>query len=321
MHAMMPLLKETDFPAIKRSALDIIQINLGYKCNLACLHCHVNASPKRKEMMDKETIDLIFDYADKTGAKIFDVTGGAPEMNPHFKYLVKRATENGIKMIDRCNLTIMEEDGYEDIAEFLAEHKVEIVASLPCYSEDNVDAQRGDGVFQSSIRVLQKLNKLGYGSDNSDLSLNLVYNPVGASLPPEQEGLQAAYKSRLFDDFGIQFNQLFTIANMPIARFGSTLVTQGKFENYMDLLKGSYSESNLEGVMCKSLISVDYQGYVYDCDFHQMLNLPLGATSHQAKTHLRELFNQTLENKNITIADHCYGCTAGQGSSCGGALS
>lgn len=320
MHAMMPLLKETDFPPIQRNKLEIIQINLGYKCNLACLHCHVNASPKRKEMMDKETIDLIFDYAEKTGASTFDVTGGAPEMNPHFTYLVERATQNGISMIDRCNLTVMEEPGYEDTPEFLAKHKVEIVASLPCYTEDNVDAQRGDGVFQSSIRVLQKLNALGYGIEGSDLSLNLVYNPVGPSLPPEQEGLQAAYKERLYKDFGIQFGQLFTIANMPIARFGSTLVSKGEFEPYMNLLKGSYSESNLENVMCKSLVSIDYQGYVYDCDFHQMLNLPLGI-SNKPKTHIKDLFTQAMQGGKITIADHCYGCTAGQGSSCGGALS
>ena len=317
---MMPLLKETDFPAIQRNKLEIIQINLGYKCNLACLHCHVNASPKRTELMDKETIDLIFDFADKTGASTFDVTGGAPEMNPHFKYLVERAKSNGLHIIDRCNLTVMEEPGYEDIGEFLAKHQVEIVASLPCYSEDNVDAQRGDGVFQSSIRVLQQLNKLGYGLDDSGLTLNLVYNPVGPSLPPGQEGLQQAYKERLYNDFGIQFNQLFTIANMPIARFGSTLVTKGEFDNYMSLLKNAYSESNLDNVMCKSLISIDYQGYVYDCDFHQMLNLPMGATN-KVKTHLRDLFKKALTGQNITIADHCYGCTAGQGSSCGGALS
>ncbi len=319
MHAMMPLLKDTDFPVIKRKRLDTLQINLGYKCNLACLHCHVNASPKRTELMDKETIDLIFDYAEQVQAKTFDVTGGAPEMNPHFKYLVEKATSKGIKMIDRCNLTIMEEPGYEDIAEFLAKHKVEIVASLPCYTEDNVDAQRGDGVFQGSIRVLQKLNKLGYGIEGSGLELNLVYNPVGASLPPSQDTLQKDYKEHLNKHFGIQFNQLFTIANMPIARFGSTLVSKGKFDDYMKLLKSSHSDDNVDSVMCKSLVSIDYQGYVYDCDFHQMLNLPLGITN-KPKTHLSDLFKTDTEGKNITIADHCYGCTAGQGSSCGGAL-
>lgn len=319
MHKMLPLLEKTDFPAIRRSQLQTLQVNLGYKCNQSCYHCHVNSSPRRKEMMDKPTIDLVLEFLQHSGAQTIDMTGGAPEMNTHFKYLVSRASKMGVQVIDRCNLTILEEPGYEDMAGFLAENKVDIVASLPCYLEDNVDEQRGDGVFQASLAGLKQLNDLGYGQSNSGLTLNLVYNPVGAFLPPDQAGLESTYKTQLKSRYDIEFNNLYTITNMPIARFGSTLVEKGELGHYMNLLKDNYNPSSLPEVMCRSTISVSYQGYVYDCDFNQMLNIPFGAGDSQL-THLSDIHAAHLNNKNISIADHCYGCTAGQGSSCGGAL-
>lgn len=320
MHAMFPRLKQTDFPTLTRDALTTLQINLGYLCNQTCLHCHVNAGPKRKELMEKETVDLLLRYIDEHGVEMIDLTGGAPEMNPHFRYLVSEARKRGVTVMDRCNLTILSEPGYDGLAEFLADNHVQVVASLPCYLEDNVDAQRGKGVFGRSIDGLQKLNSLGYGKEGSGLNLSLVYNPQGPSLPPGQVELQAAYKQHLHEQFGIVFNQLFTIANMPIQRFGSTLISKGQFGPYMETLKNAYREENHAAVMCRSLISVDWQGYVYDCDFNQMLEMPLAA-SEKTQPHLRDLFAKDLSGKPIAIADHCYGCTAGQGSSCGGALS
>lgn len=319
MHKMLPLLEKTDFPAIRRTQLNTLQVNLGYKCNQACYHCHVNSSPRRKEMMDLETIDLVLDFLQRSGAQTIDMTGGAPEMNKHFKHLVSHASEMGVQVIDRCNLTILEEPGYEDMAAFLAQHKVDIVASLPCYLEDNVDEQRGDGVFQASLAGLKQLNDLGYGKAESGLSLNLVYNPVGAFLPPSQMELEATYKKELKSRYDIEFNSLFTITNMPIARFGSTLVEQGELEHYMNLLKDNYNANSLKDVMCRNTISVSYQGYVFDCDFNQMLAIPFGASDKQ-RVHLSELNSEELAGKPISIANHCYGCTAGQGSSCGGAL-
>ena len=319
MHKMLPLLEKTDFPAIHRSQLSTLQVNLGYKCNQACYHCHVNSSPRRKEMMDRETIDLVLNFLQHSSAQTIDMTGGAPEMNENFKYLVSRASQLGVQIIDRCNLTILEEPGYEDMALFLAQHKVDIVASLPCYLEDNVDEQRGDGVFQASLAGLKQLNELGYGKVGTGLSLNLVYNPVGAFLPPSQRDLEKTYKKELKSRYGIEFNNLFTITNMPIARFGSTLVAQGELEQYMNLLKDNYNTSSLKEVMCRNTISVSYQGYVYDCDFNQMLNIPFGAGDKHL-THLSDINVAELNNKSISIANHCYGCTAGQGSSCGGAL-
>jgi len=319
MHATLPLLKQSDFPAIRRDRLDTLQVNLGYLCNQTCLHCHVNAGPRRKEIMTKETVQTVLEYLTAQKIRTLDLTGGAPEMNPHFCYLVKQARALGVHVIDRCNLTILEEEGYRHMSAFLAQNGVEVVASLPCYLSDNVDAQRGKGVFETSLRALRRLNELGYGIEGSGLTLTLVYNPQGASLPPSQKELEAAYKRELHIRYGIVFNQLFTITNMPIQRFGSTLISRGEFASYMQLLKESYSEDNLPGVMCKSLISIDWQGYVYDCDFNQMLNLPL---SHEQgkRTHLSELMQQDLTGRPITVMDHCYGCTAGQGSSCGGAL-
>jgi len=320
MHATLPLLEKTDFPAIARSAVKTLQVNLGYKCNQQCLHCHVDASPRRTEMMSTENINEVIKCLSSGQIETLDITGGAPELHPEFKRLVERAREMGIHVMDRCNLTILNETEQEGLAEFLAAHQVEVIASLPCYSQENVDGQRGKGVFEGSIGGIKKLNELGYAQSSSDLVLNLVYNPTGPFLPPSQAELQADYKNKLQQEFGVQFNNLFTITNMPIKRFGSTLISKGEFDDYMQLLKSSYSEENLQTVMCRDLISIDWQGYCYDCDFNQMLNLPMCLNGKQ-KTHISELKLEQLENNPIIIADHCYGCTAGQGSSCGGALS
>lgn len=316
MHSVVHLLKSTSFPALKRLNLETLQVNLGYLCNQSCTHCHVNAGPNRKELMDEVQVDLLIGLLNQGWVKKLDLTGGAPEMNPLFKKLVSAARKAGVHVIDRCNLTILEEPGYEDLAQFLADHEVEIFASLPCYLEDNVDKQRGKGVFDASISGLQKLNALGYGKH---LSLNLVFNPQGPSLPPPQEALEKDYKAVLFDKFGIVFNKLVTITNMPIARFGSTLVSKGTFDTYMNTLKGAYREANLDAVMCKSLVSVDYQGVLYDCDFNQQLNWPVRNAQGAALT-LSDLNQSALQDIEIVVGDHCYGCTAGQGSSCGGAL-
>jgi len=316
-----PLLMVSDFPAIRRNKLQILQVNLGYTCNLSCTHCHVNAGPQRTEQMDKANIDLIIQILAQHKIETLDLTGGAPELNPHFRYLVEQARALDVHVIDRCNLTILQEPEQEDLAQFLADQQVEVVASLPCYSQENVDAQRGKGVFDSSIEGLLKLNKLGFGIEGSGLNLNLVYNPGGAFLPPGQVELQAAYKEKLAADFGIEFNNLFTITNMPISRFGAVLLAKGEFNEYMNLLKDSYSPANLEGVMCKNTVSVDWQGNLYDCDFNQMLDMPLKTDAeHQSVYTLHDLLESDLNGKSIVVADHCYGCTAGQGSSCGGAL-
>lgn len=319
MHATLPLLVETDFPAIKRESLETLQVNLGYLCNQQCLHCHVDSSPKRKENMSFSTVEMVINLLSAQKIKTLDLTGGAPEMNPNFRYLVKEARALGIHVIDRCNLTILEEPGQEDLAEFLTTQQVEVVASLPCYSEENVDKQRGKGVFNGSIQGLKKLNERGYGKEGSGLRLNLVYNPIGPYLSPSQSELQADYKQKLKADFGIVFNQLFTITNMPIKRFGSTLISKGNFEEYMQLLKDNYSIDNLNAVMCRSTVSVDWQGYLYDCDFNQMLSLPM-KDNIGSRLHIKDLIKKALIGMPIVIADHCYGCTAGQGSSCGGAL-
>jgi len=285
MHATLPLLKDSDFPTITRRKLSTLQANLGYQCNQTCLHCHVNAGPKRKEVMDRATINSLLEVLENSTANTLDLTGGAPELNPHFHYLVSEANRLGAHIIDRCNLTILSEPGQEGLAEFLSEQYVEVVASMPCYLEENVNAQRGDGVFQRSLEGLQKLNKLGYGKPGSGLTLNLVYNPQGPSLPPPQASLEQDYKTHLQKEYGIQFNQLLTITNMPIQRFGSTLVSKGIFRKYMQLLKSSYSEHNLHGVMCRDIVSIDWQGYIYDCDFNQMLNLPMQLNNKPRASH------------------------------------
>jgi radical SAM/Cys-rich protein len=316
MHATLPLMRQYGFPAIRRARLETLQVNLGYKCNQSCVHCHVNAGPNRTEMMSREVISDVLTYAATACIKTLDITGGAPELHPHFRELVTRARELGVHVIDRCNLTILEEPGEEDLAAFLAQHEVEITASLPCYTEELVDRQRGKGVYEKSIRALQKLNSMGYGSR---LALNLVYNPQGPSLPPAQDKLEADYKRILRETHGVVFNRLFALANMPIQRFGSTLVSKGQFNDYMRLLHEAHRDENLQTVMCRTLLSVDWEGYVYDCDFNQMLGLPLG-TKEKQRPKLAELIGRELAGNPIAVRDHCYGCTAGQGSSCGGAL-
>ena len=315
MHDVYPLLEKTNFPSIFRDKLHTLQINLGYKCNQSCLHCHVNAGPKRKEMMDIVTIDHILHFIKKSNIKNIDLTGGAPELNDNFKYLITKAKELNCHIIDRCNLTIMLEPNKEYLFELFRENNIEVVASLPCYQENNVNKQRGKGVFKKSIEVIQKLNLLGYGTNNN-LKINLVYNPQGPFLPPQQGVLEKKYKSILKKDYNIVFNNLYTITNMPIARFGSALVSENKFSSYMDLLKDSFNKDALKNLMCKTLISIDYKGYVYDCDFNQMLNIN---TNGIRKTHITDLQNDIMSKK-INTADHCYGCTAGSGSSCGGIL-
>ena len=317
MHDTLPLFGPTTFPSISRNSLEILQINIGLRCNLACLHCHTNSNTYRKEAMSDETIQHVIDFLESAKIGTLDITGGAPELHPLFRELVVKAKSLGVLVMDRCNLTVLEEPGYTDLYQFLAENEVEIVASLPCYTESNVDQQRGKGVFDTSINVLQKLNSLGYGKSESHLKLNLVYNPVGPFLPPSQAELEITYKKELSDNFGIEFDQLFTLTNMPIKRFGNTLVSKGQFDEYMGLLINAHQDKNTDNVMCRSLLSVDWQGYVYDCDFNQMLGLPM---ENSQKTHLSELLNSDLYGRKINVRNHCYGCTAGQGSSCGGAL-
>ncbi len=317
MHDTWPLLQHSDFPAIERGKVTTLQLNLGYLCNLSCIHCHVNAGPRRTEMMDEDTMGLALDVARHLGVETLDLTGGSPEMNPRFRWLVEQARAQGLHVMDRLNPTIMGEPGYEWVGEFLAQHEVEVVASLPCYSQDNVDEQRGNGVFESSIKALRELNALGYGQPGGALTLNLVYNPNGAFLPPEQLALEAQYRQLLGDNFGIVFNHLFALANMPIQRYGSWLLSKGHFATYMATLRDAHRDENIASVMCRSSVSVDYNGNLYDCDFNQMLKLPLGGRGQD--THLRDLLGSELPSA-IGVAGHCYGCTAGQGSSCGGAL-
>lgn len=315
------LKSHTEFPALRRAALDILQVNLGYVCNQSCTHCHVNAGPNRTETMPLALIDLVVEACQVLGVKTLDLTGGAPELNAHFRDLVVRATQQGVQVIDRCNLTVLKEPGQEDLAAFLAAHQVKVVASLPCYSRDNVDKQRGKGVFNDSIEGLKILNALGYGQEGSGLGLDLVYNPGGPFLPPSQAKLEADYKQHLRDDFGIVFNRLLTLANMPISRFGAVLLSQGQFASYMQLLKDNYAAGNVAGVMCRTTLSVDWLGYLFDCDFNQMLDIPLKLDNSNARVHLRDVMRRSLQGNGIEVADHCFGCTAGQGSSCGGALS
>jgi radical SAM/Cys-rich protein len=319
MHATLPLLAATDFPPLRRRRLDTLQVNLGYVCNQTCLHCHVNAGPTRTEAMSAETARQVMDFLRASGAGTLDLTGGAPELNANFRAMVAEARSLGARVIDRCNLTILFEPGEEDLAEFLAAHGVDIVASLPCYTPELVDRQRGKGVYETSIAAIRRLNALGYARAGSGLTLDLVYNPQGASLPPPQAKLEADYKRILGEQFGVAFDRLYTIANMPIQRFGSMLVSKGQFNAYMALLRGAHRDENLDAVMCRSLVSIDWRGYLYDCDFNQMLGLPL-AVAGRARPHIADVLDRDLEGNPIVVRDHCYGCTAGQGSSCGGAL-
>ena len=318
MHATLPLLASTDFPPLARARLETLQVNLGYVCNQTCVHCHVNAGPTRTEAMTAETAAQVLEYLAASGATTLDLTGGAPELNPNFRPLVRAARERAIKVIDRCNLTVLLEPGQEDLAGFLAAHQVAIVASLPCYTPELVDRQRGKGVYQKSLEALRLLNSLGYGREGGALAIDLVYNPQGASLPPPQAKLQADYK-RILGERGIVFNRLLTLANMPIQRFGSMLISKGTFGAYMDLLRSAHRDENVASVMCRSLVSVDWQGYLYDCDFNQMLGLPLRVKG-RPRAHVKDAVARGLDGNPIVVRDHCYGCTAGQGSSCGGAL-
>ena len=313
----LEFLKNTDFPSIYRTGLETLQLNLGYLCNQQCLHCHVDASPRRTELMSEKVIDAVIQFVHEHKIKTLDLTGGAPEMNPYFRKLVLAVKSLNVHIIDRCNLTILEEPSYEWLADFLAENNVEVVASMPCYLEKNVDAQRGKDVFKNSIKGLKRLNALGYGKNNQ-LKLNLVFNPQGANLPPPQSSLEQDYKKQLMNNYGIEFNHLFTITNMPIKRFGSTLLSKGQFDDYMNMLKNSYDEGNLDGLMCRTQISVDWQGNVHDCDFNQMLNLK--SVFNKGKVNLVDLMGFDFNQSPIVVMEHCYGCTAGQGSSCGGAL-
>ena len=319
MHPTLDLLKGIEFPPIARTRLETLQVNLGYRCNQSCVHCHVAAGPTRTEAMPRQMIDTVLAFLALHKVPALDLTGGAPELNTHFRFLVRSARALGVQVIDRCNLTILEELGQEGLGAFLAENQVAVVASLPCHLEENVDRQRGKGVFASSLRGLQCLNALGYGREGSGLSLDLVFNPQGPVLPPPQQELEAVYKRELRERHGIEFNRLLTLANMPIQRFGSLLVSKGQFAPYMDLLKGAHRDANLEGVMCRSLISIDWQGYAYDCDFNQMLDIPLILGQRQ-RPHLSDLLHEDMTGHPIQVAGHCHGCTAGQGSSCQGAL-
>lgn len=302
---------------LHRSKPQILQLNTGRLCNLTCVHCHVNAGPGRKEIITRETVDRVLDWLRPTDIDCIDLTGGTPEMVPEFRYLVEAVRAMGKRVMVRCNLTILNEPGYEWVADFHANNKVEIVASMPCYSPENVNAQRGEGVFDSSIRALKALNRLGYGSDPS-LPLNLVYNPNGAKLPPPQAELEADYKREMREHFGIVFNQLYAITNMPVARFTSYLKRNGHYEDYLQLLRESFNPASVEGLMCRDTLSVDWQGQVFDCDFNQQMQM------HPAKDgQARLLWDLDLDEwmqMPIRTAAHCFGCTAGQGSSCGGAV-
>ncbi len=316
-----PLLEPIPFPAIRRRGVTTLQVNLGYRCNQSCVHCHVNAGPNRTEEMSGETIDLVIDVLARRRIATLDITGGAPELNPHFRRLARAARALGVRVIDRCNLTVLLLPEQAGLAEFLAREQVEITASLPCYLEKNVDQQRGKGVFAASLQALRCLNALGYGREGSGLVLNLVYNPQGAILPPPQAGLEADYRRVLGETYGVRFNSLFTLANMPIQRFGAILIARGEFDSYVALLRSAHRDDNLAGVMCRDLVSVDWRGCLYDCDFNQMLDLPLSADEHDGdRPHLSVLLDEGFASHPIRVAGHCFGCTAGQGSSCGGAL-
>jgi len=307
--------------SLRRGRPEILQVNVGKLCNLICVHCHVNAGPKRKEIMTRETIDQILDWLVKTNILTVDLTGGAPEMIPDFRYFIERVKrlQPSRHIIDRCNLTILVERGYEDIASFLANHKVEIIASMPCYSPQNVNAQRGEGVFEGSIAALQLLNSLGYGTD-SDLPLHLVHNPVGAFLPASQAELETDYKRELKKHFGIVFNNLYTLANLPIGRFASYLRHNNKLDEYMELLIQAFNPATIDGLMCRNTISVGWRGEVYDCDFNQQLGLQWSRNGGSKPLFLWEIDPDLLEGREIITGDHCFGCTAGAGSSCGGAI-
>ncbi|MBM2804260.1 MAG: radical protein [Deltaproteobacteria bacterium] len=304
---------------LKRRAIDALQVNLGRYCNLACIHCHVEAGPARTEMMSRENVDAVLSFLQSTSIPTLDITGGAPELHADFDFLVESARELGRRVMDRCNLTVIFEPGKDYLPEFFRRHRVELVCSLPCYSIENVDKQRGKGTFDGSIRALQIFNELGYGKPESGLTLNLVYNPVGPHLPPPQEQLEQDYRRILREQFGIQFNHLFCLTNMPITRYATHLKLRREYDPYMELLESNFNASTVDRVMCRNLISIGWDGWVYDCDFNQMLDLPI-ANGDGKRLHISSLSLDQLAKPAITVGDHCYACTAGSGSSCSGTL-
>ena len=305
------------FPLIKKEHIETLQINIGLKCNQACKHCHVNSSPLRTEKMSNEIISLIPKVIEKYKIKTLDITGGAPEMHPEFRNLITILSDKNINIIDRCNLTIFFEDGFEDLPQFLAKNNVIVTASLPCYEKDNVELQRGYGVFDKSINALKILNDLGYGKQKDGLQLNLVYNPVNPILPPSQEILEADYKRILFEKYNISFNNLYTITNMPINRYADSLKRENKLDSYYKLLKENFNKNNLENLMCKKTISVNWQGQIYDCDFNQQIDLK----GNKGPKTLSDLMNESFKfDYGVAVKEHCFACTAGAGSSCGGTL-
>jgi radical SAM/Cys-rich protein len=305
--------------SLSRRAVDVLQVNLGRYCNLACIHCHVESGPTRKEMMSRENVDAVLRFLARAAIPTLDITGGAPELHPEFAHLVSSAHRLGRHVIDRCNLTVIFEPGMEYLPEFFKRHEVELVCSLPCYSEGNVDKQRGRGTFDASIRALKHLNEIGYGQPDSGLLLNLVYNPVGPHLPPPQEKLEQDYRKILGEEFGIIFNQLYCLTNMPITRYATHLKLRGEYDRYLALLENHFNDATLDQVMCRDLISVGWEGSVYDCDFNQMLDLAMLDDSG-SRIHIGSLDVEQVARRSITVGDHCYACTAGSGSSCGGAL-
>ena len=307
------------FGPLRAETLNVLQLNVGKLCNQTCRHCHVDAGPDRREVMSRETMRDALTFLESARIPILDITGGAPELNPHFRWLVIEARRLGARVIDRCNLTVLLIPGQQDLAAFLAEHHVEIVASLPCYLPQNTDAQRGEGVFERSIAALRRLNSLGYGQKESGLVLNLVFNPLGPQLPPPQEALETAYRRELAERYQVVFNRLLTLTNMPISRFLEDLLESGNFQSYMQLLSASFNPATVPELMCRTMLSVGWDGRLYDCDFNQMLGLPFDAGRPQT---IRDLAAnpEAIRYRHITTARHCFGCTAGAGSSCQGAL-
>jgi len=310
-------IQANDYPILKPTKIEMFQINIGKLCNQTCSHCHVDAGPDRKENMTRKTLETCLDILSQHDIPMVDITGGAPEMNPHFRWFVEECSKLGKQVIDRCNLTIIVANKkYHDLPEFFAKHKVQVVSSLPYFSKSRTDSQRGDGVFEDSIKALKMLNEVGYGKEGSGLELNLVYNPSGAFLPAAQETLQAEFKRQLERKYNIVFNQLFAITNLPVSRFLDYLIESGNYEEYMTSLVDAFNPATIDGLMCRNTISVSWDGYMYDCDFNQMLDLKLKG---EAK-HIDDFNLEELEGRNIIVDQHCYGCTAGSGSSCGGEI-
>jgi len=309
-------LKQDGTYPLKASGISVFQLNLGRLCNQACKHCHVEASPDRTELMSKEVINLCLDILAKSDIPIVDITGGAPEMHPMYCELVAKVSAMGKKVMTRCNLTICTEEGYEDMPSFYKKHSVEVLASLPYFKKEETDKTRGRGVYDKSIEALKKLNEIGYGIDGSELMLHLVYSPAGLYFPPSQQALEVDFKRELDARHGISFNSLYSMLNMPIGRFAQFLKRSSNYGAYMKKLESAYNLSAASNVMCKNMLSVDWQGHLYDCDFNQMLDIKV---NHGAPSHISKFNSEVLKNREIMVGSHCYGCTAGSGSSCGGA--